>query len=163
MKVLSGSSNGLNFFGLGTGEQQMAAETITCTSTIKKIFDGTVEHELEILKAACVCDTGDGTFSLAFTLPITGRIQHFVTDPGGTAPDANYDLVLTHPTHGYDLAGGALTNLAAATTELWFPEDGATNIFANGIWVEGVLPTLTAAQQTTVGAIFDLYIYILKG
>lgn len=147
----------------------MAVETITCTTTETDIAirdgnfqDRRIVQRIEVIKVACVCDTGDGSFSLALTTPLLGRIQQFVTDPGATAPDANYDMVLTHPTHGYDIAGGALTNLAAATTEIWFPEDGATAIWPLGIWVEGVLPTLTFAQQTVVGAIVDLYIYILK-
>ena len=148
----------------------MAIEEITCTSTETDITirdgdfqDARIVQRIEVIKCAMKGDTTDGTFSLPMTLPITGRIQQFVTDPSGvTAPDANYDLVLTHPDHGYDIAGGALTNLSDTATQIWFPEDGAAAIWPLGIWVEGVTPTITAAQQTTVSALWDLYIFILK-
>jgi hypothetical protein len=141
----------------------MAAETLTETRTYKKIFDGQDEHELEIIKCACVCDTGDGTFSLAMSNPINGRIVQFITDPGSPAPTNLYDMVLTHPTHGYDIMGGAGADLLTATTELKYPEDGAANPFPNGVWVEGVTPTITLTNQSENGAKFDLYIYVRKG
>jgi hypothetical protein len=140
----------------------MAIETIVHTLTEKKFFDGQQEHNLEIHKLACVADSTDGSFSLAVTKPLLGRIQHFVHDPGGTAPTNLFDAVLTHPTHGYDIAGGALTDLATATTQLYYPEDGSGNPFVGGIYVEGILPVLTWANQSVNSAISDLYIYLLK-
>jgi hypothetical protein len=141
----------------------MAVETITHTVTEKKFFDGQVEHNVEIHKLACVADSTDGSFSLAVTIPLFGVIYQFIHDPGSPAPTASFDAVLTHPDHGYDIAGGALTDLHTSNTEMYMPEDGATNILPRGVLVEGILPTLTWANQAVNSAKADLYIYLLKG
>jgi hypothetical protein len=43
------------------------------------------------------------------------------TDPGSTAPSANYDVTLVDDDTGYDLLGGAGANRHASTTETVVP------------------------------------------
>jgi len=66
--------------------------------------------------ATCVADAADGSFPATVLPAIEGRILALVTNPGATAPQANYDLVVTNQ-HGYDVLQGLGANRHTSTTE----------------------------------------------
>lgn len=78
---------------------------------------GTVERQghLVMLPLDWVAHT-DGSFTTWTTPVIRGFITHVQTDPGGTAPQALYDITLKN-SQGYDVMGGALGNRSATATE----------------------------------------------
>lgn len=65
----------------------------------------------------CTGDAADGSFpATALTTPIEGRLLKLVTNPGATAPTANYDIVLTDQ-HGSDVLQGVGANRHTTSTE----------------------------------------------
>ena len=65
----------------------------------------------------CVADAADGSFpSTALTTKIEGRLLKLVTNPGATAPQANYDVALTDQ-HGSDVLQGLGANRHTSNTE----------------------------------------------
>jgi hypothetical protein len=65
----------------------------------------------------CTADGADGSFpSTALTTPIEGRLLKLVTNPGATAPQDNYDIVLNDQ-HGFDVLQGVGANRHTTTTQ----------------------------------------------
>lgn len=79
------------------------------------------EHYLigHIRKVAftCTADAADATFpATAINRPIEGRLLALMTNPGATAPTANYDITLVNQ-HGYDVLQGVGANRHTSNTE----------------------------------------------
>ena len=68
------------------------------------------------IELAAVGDDTNGTYP-TFTMPVfDGRILSITTNPGTTAPDADYDIVL-HNADGFDILGTAGIDRHTSTTE----------------------------------------------
>lgn len=69
------------------------------------------------LTFTCTADASDGSFpSTEVTAKIEGRLLKLVTNPGATAPTANYDIVLNDQ-HGHDVLQGVGANRHTTNTE----------------------------------------------
>lgn len=75
--------------------------------------------------AICTIDwIDDATNGIASTTISTGAYRGYVlyavTDPGTTAPDANYDIAI-NDAYGADIFGGTLNNRSATASEIAEP------------------------------------------
>jgi len=64
--------------------------------------------------------TSTGNVILSTTDYLAGRVGRFVTNPGATAPSANYDITITDD-DGVDILNGAGANRHTSNTETVFP------------------------------------------
>ena len=74
---------------------------------------------------------GSGNADAVAYFPYGAYITRVVTDPGATAPTADYDITLTD-TDSYDVMGGTLADRHTTTTEQVVPtvhSDGTNTIF----------------------------------
>jgi hypothetical protein len=70
-----------------------------------------------VITLTCTGDASDGSFpSTALTTKISGRLLALETNPGATAPTANYDIVLNDP-ESYDVLEAVGANRHTTTTE----------------------------------------------
>ena len=130
------------------------AGTTVFTPSSKKNFGGVVTT----YKWAAVADASDGSvLSKATPEEIHGFILGFETNPGATAPTANYGVTLTNA-NGCDVLGGAGAGRSAAVTESGMCLQGAAYNPARR--VDSVL-TFAAASNSVNSAIIDFEISVL--
>jgi len=84
-------------------------------------------------------DSTGGTVAQTSPWPIFGTITRIVTNPGATAPTADYDATITDE-DSIDVALGLLANRHTSTTESVYPTQvGSTASTWTGITVAGTL------------------------
>ena len=80
----------------------------------------TLEHytigNIRKVVATCVADAADASFPDTVLPPIEGRLLSLATNPGGTAPTANYDVTVENQ-HGADVLQGVGANRHTSNTE----------------------------------------------
>lgn len=101
--------------------------------------------------------TGTSVPATATTLPINGYVTRVVTDPGGTAPTALYDITLTTTNNGEDIMGGKLADRSATVTEAMRPYDSASGTYGD-TYVAGTL-ILTVTNNLVNSATGTVTIY----
>ena len=107
-----------------------AAAPGTCTQAFSEVYGATGPTSLATLTFTCTASADDASFpatatSQAITDQIAGRfILEARTNPGATAPQALYDIVLTD-TDGIDLMGGKLGDRSATVSQAAPPEIAA--------------------------------------
>ena len=112
--------------------------------------------EIGVVTLTATCHT-DGTFtSTALETEISGELLQIETDPGATAPTANYDVTITDQ-NGLDVLQGVGANRHTTTTEL-------ANIVFSGTNVHPVVHrsdtlTLVIAGNSVSGAIIVIKLY----
>ena len=72
------------------------------------------------LQTVTVDWTSDASGDADVLVYMEGAIVRVVTNPGATAPSANYDITLVDA-DGFDLASSNLLNRHTSTTEQWIP------------------------------------------
>jgi hypothetical protein len=83
----------------------------TCTQAYSSIGN------IRLVTLTCTADAAAATFpSTDLTTKIEGRLLKLVTNPGATAPQDNYDLVLNDQ-HGADVLQGVGANRHTTTTQ----------------------------------------------
>ena len=92
--------------------------------------------------------TSDGSGDATQGVKIDGAIVRVVTNPGATAPTANYDVTLVGP-DGEDLAAGELADRHTSTTEQVF----LTNTPFHYSATEDVTVTIANAGASKVGTV----------
>lgn len=65
--------------------------------------------------------TTTGNVILTTTDYLAGRVGRFVTNPGTTAPESNYDITITDE-DSLDILNGAGANRHTSTTEVVYPQ-----------------------------------------
>lgn len=101
----------------------------------------------------------DGTYTNYTTLwNVDGYVFMVVTDPGATAPTANYDITLLD-SDGVDVMGGELANRHTTSTEQAVPKIDA--VYGTR-FVKGPL-TLTISNNSVNTALGEVIIYIYGG
>ncbi len=94
----------------------------TCTQAFTEVYNYQYASPLATLTFTCTASVDDASFpstatSATITDQIKGRyILEVRTNPGSTAPQALYDIVL-NDTDGIDLMGGNLANRSATASE----------------------------------------------
>jgi len=72
---------------------------------------------MEVITLTCTADAAAATFpATALTNKFSGTLLQLETNPGATAPTANYDIVLTDA-EGHDVLEGVGANRHTSTTE----------------------------------------------
>jgi len=115
--------------------------TITKKQSIVDSFRGFIEVKIDWVTQAA--GAGEGTLTPA-AICTTGEYNSYlagrecimaVTDPGGTAPTAAYDITITDA-YGTDVFGGELLNRSATVTEQAIPIFGTykTSRLCAGPW-----------------------------
>ena len=90
-----------------------------------------VTHGHTTRHAIAWTSAADGSYACTTAIPLLGRIDQFLTDPGSgaAAPDAAYDISLSGASTGIDLDGGSLDNRSATASEPALPVLGVLWIF----------------------------------
>jgi len=110
---------GVLFFPICT----MAAGTVVVTA------ETLPNNDIRTLIFTCTADAADGSFpdtTLTADQYAYVRGFHFyqaLTDPGSTAPTANYDIVV-NDAYGGDISGGELSDRSSTATERIAPKVG---------------------------------------
>ena len=108
--------------------------------------------------ALCTADAADGTYpATAIPVPISGRLTKMVTNPGGTAPTANYDITLPNG-DAIDLLQSLGANRHTSNTEEVAIVEGATTVNPEISW--GDTATLTLANNSVNSAVVVVNLYI---
>jgi hypothetical protein len=124
-----------------TAQPVFAAMSVTWTTTVGSSVGG---KNVWIYSAA-VTSAADGTAS--GTISTNGYLVKIVTNPGATAPTADYDCVF-NDADGADVTGGALANRHTSTTQLVFPML-STAIVPGGVRVDGTHTLSCSAMGDT--------------
>jgi len=95
------------------------------------------------------------TGSYKVTEKICGFLSFVVTDPGATAPAADYDVVVTDD-DGADVMGGELENRHTSTSEQAMPKIGSSY---GPRFICGY-PTITISNQGNADAIMGFIFYV---
>lgn len=112
----------------------------------------TVEgQDVTIYTYTMTADASDGSFPATASYPINGWIIRVETNPGSTAPTANYDITLTDQ-DGLDVMGGVLANRSATATE---------HVLAPQPYVRGAV-TITPTGNSVNSAVVVLRITVLR-
>jgi len=113
-------------------------------------------HDLGSMQVIDISITAEGAggdagkvSDLVLPFAVDGLVYQVETDPGGTAPTADYDLTLT--SGGLDIMGGSLADRSNTLTQRAFPATGSQA-------TRGSL-TLTVANQSVASATFSVRIY----
>lgn len=109
-------------------------------------------HRLEISWTAHT----DGSYTSFSTRAINGIIIGVLTDPGSTAPQANYDITLKN-SYGLDVMGDALADRSATATEYIQPYNAVQNNYPS-MPNHGAL-TLDISNNNVNGATGKVVIY----
>jgi hypothetical protein len=132
------------------------ASSYTETRETLRLGQNDKKKKLEKVTIAWTAHT-DGTFTTA-SVALSGYLIKVVTNPGSTAPTANYDITLTDP-DGSDLdaAAGTLANRHTTATECVYPvgtSGAATPILLCGTY--GVAIANNSVNAATGTIIFYL-------
>lgn len=97
----------------------MGAGTVTVTRTENNLAGGHTRYQ--VVQIDWVGDATDGSVPTK-TVSLYGWVQKAITNPGSTAPSANYDIAFTDPEDSaLDLFANALQNRHTTTTEQVYP------------------------------------------
>jgi hypothetical protein len=148
----------LLFSILLTPAAAFAAGTNVLTST--QTYDLSFSHPQKLMKKYTIDFVADAAAATVPNLSITlkGYLIKVVTNPGSTAPTANYDIALGDPDDSaLDALGGALANRHTTTTEQVYPTiTGATTpLLLNGTY------TLSVANNAVNSASGKIILYVV--
>ena len=133
----------------------MAGTVTQATTTL-------VDH-IKVVTLTCTADASDGSYpSTALTgVPNNGkggRLLQIATDPGATAPQSNYDIVLTEG-GGADLLLGVGANRHTSTSEVAIIEsNGAHPVYAGTDTL-----TLALSNNNVNSALVTIKLYFTEG
>ena len=118
---------------------------------------------VKVITLTCTADSSDGSYpATALTnIPhgeIGGRLLQIATDPGSTAPQANYDITVTEA-GGADLLLGVGANRHTSSSEVAIIEsNGASAVYAGTDTL-----TLNIANNNVNSAGITIKIYYTEG
>jgi len=91
--------------------------SVTVTRNTRSYDKGGIGKATQIVNIDWTGDASDGSVP-ATLVPLYGYVAKVITNPGTTAPTANYDIALGDPEDtALDAADGNLTNRSATATE----------------------------------------------
>lgn len=86
------------------------------SATVTKKSGTNENKSVEIITVSWTGDASDGTVPATSLGMVIGELERIVTDPGSTAPSANYDITVTDE-DSVDVLGGAGANRHTTNTE----------------------------------------------
>lgn len=97
------------------------AGTISASRSFSNYGKGAHSKRVEVVTIDWTADASDATVP-SLSLDLQGYCIKAITNPGATAPTANYDIALGDPEDSsLDALAAALANRATATTEQVYP------------------------------------------
>lgn len=119
-----------------------AAGTVTVTRSVSSYSAGGTPRYVQIVNIDWVADASAATVPDT-NVVLNGFVQKVVTNPGSTAPTANYDIAFGDPEDSaLDALAGTLANRHTTTTEQVYPAIAGTvgtvssfKIFLKGTYV----------------------------
>lgn len=120
------------------------------------------QKRCEKVTVSFVADAADGSVP-STSIPMHGWLVKVVTNPGATAPTANWDAVLGDPDDSaLDVLAGAIANRHTSTTEQVYPmiagapgTVSSTHVFLSGTY------TLAISGNSVNSATGDLHFYLV--
>ena len=118
---------------------------------------------VKVITLTCTADSSDGSYpaTALSNIPhgeIGGRLLQIATDPGSTAPQANYDITVTEA-GGADLLLGVGANRHTSSSEVAIIEsNGASAVYAGTDTL-----TLNIANNNVNSAGISIKIYYTEG
>lgn len=116
---------------------------------------------VEIITVAWTADNADGTVP-ALSLALNGYLIKVITNPGATAPTANYDIALGDPEDSnLDALNGALANRHTSTTEQVYPMHAGApgTVSSHPIFLSGAY-SLTVSNNAVNSATGRIIFYL---
>lgn len=132
-----------------------AASSIVGTETYAR---NTPRESVQVITVAWTAHTDGSVTAETIDVDPQGYVFMVVTNPGGTAPTAAYDITITDA-DGVDIMGGTLANRSATASEQAVPAV-STGIYG-GRYVT-TAPTLTIANNSVNGATGTVVIYVAR-
>lgn len=133
--------------------------TVTCTISRDYIDEGFIpDGDVAVYTVAW---TSDASGNAVEGFVMSGKILKVVTDPGATAPTANYDITLVDES-SLDVAEGFLANRHTSNSEVVYPviEDATTaTSYSWGSMCGLITITVANAGSAKVG---EILIYVEK-
>lgn len=117
----------------------------------------------EFVVISWVADSADGSVP-STTLGLFGYVQKIVTNPGATAPTANYDMALGDPSDStLDVLAGAIANRHTSNTEQVYPAIAGTigTVSSFHPFLSGTY-TFSLANNSVNSALGTVEIYLTK-
>lgn len=103
-------------------------------------------------------DASDGTVPNLTVKNLYGYVVKAITNPGSTAPTANYDIALGDPEDSsLDALGSALANRHTSTTEQVYPTVSGAAI---PIWLDKGDYTLSISNNSATSATGRIILYL---
>jgi hypothetical protein len=113
---------------------------------------------IRALRFSCVGDAADGTIPATVIPSISGLLLAIETNPGGTAPTANYDVTLVDA-NGHDVLEGVGADRHTSNTEKAAIVFTGTSTHPPVAGDDAL--TLTFANQAVNSAIIEVVLYYL--
>ena len=118
---------------------------------------------VKVITLTCTADSSDGSYpATALTnIPhngVGGRLLQIATDPGSTAPQANYDIALTEG-GGADLLLGVGANRHTSSSEVAVIESNG----AHGVYAGTDTLTIAISNNNVNSAGITIKIYYTEG
>lgn len=132
------------------------AGSISVTSREMLDFGKADRRRCEVVTIGWTADAADGSVPV-LSVPLSGFVVKVVTNPGSTAPTANYDIAVQDPNDSaLDAMATLLNNRHTSTTEQVYPliAGAACPIFLCGTY--GVAVTGNAVNSATGTIVFYL-------
>lgn len=116
LRIIFVLSLALSFFGM----KVFAAGTVTVSKSQTSAFGGS-QVPIQIVQVDWTGDASDGSVPTK-SIQLGGYVLKVVTNPGSTAPSANYDIALGDPEDSaLDALASALLNRHTSNTEQVYP------------------------------------------
>jgi len=121
--------------------------------------DTSIVDAVKVATFTCTADSSDGSFPATALTVIPrggkgGRLLQIATDPGSTAPQANYDITLTE-SGGSDLLLGVAANRHTSNSEVAIIEsNGANSVYAG---TDTLTLNITNNNVNSAGVVVKIY------
>jgi hypothetical protein len=113
------------------------------------------EGRIGRIRAVCTADAADGSFPATPLPSFSGRILALRTNPGATAPQANYDIALTDG-DGVDRLQGLGANRHTANSEQVAVVYTGTAIHPPVVWEDALSLAVTGNNVNSAGTVIDI-------
>lgn len=145
------------FFAIILAILFMASNLWAVDPSVVTVSYGSVNDEVSTITWTWTAKSDDGTVTSTASTAIKGWVFMATTDPGGTAPQAGYDIVL-NDTDSVDIFAAELNNLSATISAQAVPKIGSS--YYGPRFVNGTLTmVLTGNNVNSATGTLKIYYY----
>lgn len=144
---------------LAIGQFAFATASTTVLTKSTRVLDH--GQKVYVYKVAWTASSVDGSIIDTTLTGVHGSLMKVITNPGSTAPTANYDITIADADDAtLDAANSLLLNRHTTNTEVVFPV-GATG--ATALWFQPGNYTLSIANNSVNSATGVIWLYFVDG